>query len=95
MPEAMMILDDNIAKLKAHPMTEVALETICNIRGASIYNQLLEVARTQSARNYIVVQRFESACLIIRPQGETTRWDSRLDDQGWSLNRRAHFLILP
>jgi peptidoglycan-associated lipoprotein len=91
----MKILDDNIAKLKAHPVAEVALETTCDERGACIYNQLLAVARAQSARDYMVARGIESARLIIRRPGETTRWDSRLDDQGWSLNRRVHSVILP
>jgi outer membrane protein assembly factor BamB/outer membrane protein OmpA-like peptidoglycan-associated protein len=94
-PDAIKTLDENIAKLKQHPQARVALETTCDERGTGTYNQLLSVARAQSARDYMLAKGIESVRMIIRPQGETTRWDSKLDDAGWALNRRVHFVILP
>jgi peptidoglycan-associated lipoprotein len=94
-PEAIKTLDENIRKLKEHPETRVTLEATCDERGAMIYNKYLSIARAESVREYLVEHGIEPSKLEVQPQGETTKWDSRLNDQGWALNRRVHFILIP
>lgn len=93
-PEAQRTLDENIRKLKEHPEARVTLEATCDERGAMIYNQYLSVARAESVREYLIERGIDAARIEVRPQGETTRWDPRLTDQGWALNRRVHFILI-
>lgn len=93
-PEAIKILDENVRKLKAHANARVALEATCDERGAAIYNQYLAVARAESVREYLVEHGIDPSRVESRPLGETTKWDPRLDNQGWGANRRVHFVIL-
>ena len=71
------------------------MEATCDERGSTIYNQFLAIARAESAREYMIEHGIDPSRMESRPQGETIKWDSRLDDQGWALNRRVHFVILP
>lgn len=93
-PEAIKTLDENIRKLKEHPKARVSLEATCDERGSTVYNRFLAVSRDQSVRDYMIQHGIDPSRLEIRPLGETTKWDSRLNDPGWALNRRVHFVIL-
>ena len=33
--------------------------------------------------------------LQVKPEGETTKYDSRRTEEGYAQNRRVHFVILP
>ncbi len=92
--EAVETLDKNIAKLKQHPDARIILEATCDERGSMVYNRYLSVARAESVREYLIEHGIEAARLETQPLGETTRWDARLNDQGWALNRRVHFVLI-
>ncbi len=93
-PEAVKTLDEDIRKLKEHPEARITLEATCDERGSMIYNQYLAVARAESVQEYLLAHGIDPGRLEVRPLGETTRWDSRLNDQGWALNRRVHFILI-
>jgi outer membrane protein OmpA-like peptidoglycan-associated protein len=93
--EAIAILDENIRKLREHPEARVALEATCDERGARVYNEFLAVARAQSVYDYMLRGGIDASRMEIRTLGETTRYDPRITDPGWALNRRVHFVILP
>jgi peptidoglycan-associated lipoprotein len=94
-PDAIKTLDENIRKLKAHPAARIALEATCDERGSRIYNQFLAEERAEAVRQYLMENGIDPSRIEIRSMGESLRWDPRLSDQGWALNRRVHFVILP
>ena len=94
-PDAQKTLDQNVKQLASYSSLRLGLEATCDERGSQIYNQFLAVARGESVREYLVAHGVDVSKLEVRPQGETVKWDSRRDEEGWAKNRRVHFVILP
>jgi peptidoglycan-associated lipoprotein len=94
-PEARKALDEDTQSLKAYPAARLALEGTCDERGSRIYNQYLGLARAEAVREYLVSSGIEPSRLQVKPEGETTKYDSRRTEPGYAQNRRVHFVILP
>ena len=94
-PDAQKALDHNVQQLRSYSSLRLSLEATCDERGAQIYNQFLAVARAESVREYLVAHGIDVSKLEVRPQGESLKWDSRRDEEGWARNRRVHFVIMP
>jgi outer membrane protein OmpA-like peptidoglycan-associated protein len=92
-PDAVKILDDMVAKLKANPSVKVEIEGhTCNI-GTPEYNLALSQRRAQTVLNYLVSHGISADRLhttgygLERPKYDNTKFDQR------KLNRRAEFVV--
>jgi outer membrane protein OmpA-like peptidoglycan-associated protein len=92
-PDAVKILDDMVAKLKANPSVKVEIEGhTCNI-GTPEYNLALSQRRAQTVLNYLVAHGISADRLhttgygLERPKYDNTKFDQR------KLNRRAEFVV--
>jgi outer membrane protein OmpA-like peptidoglycan-associated protein len=94
-PEAKKALDEDTQSLKAYPAARLALEGTCDERGSKIYNQYLGLARAEAAQEYLVSNGIDPSRLQVKPEGETTKYDSHRNEKGYAQNRRVHFVILP
>jgi outer membrane protein OmpA-like peptidoglycan-associated protein len=92
-PDAVKILDDMVAKLKANPSVKVEIEGhTCNI-GTPEYNLALSQRRAQTVLNYLVSHGIGADRLhttgygLERPKYDNSKFETR------KLNRRAEFVV--
>jgi peptidoglycan-associated lipoprotein len=88
-------LDENAGWLKSNPDHLVLIEGHCDERGTNEYNLALGENRAKSTMNYLVSQGVQASRITIISYGEERPVCSQKNDECWSKNRRAHFLVKP
>ena len=85
---------NNIAQwLQDNPGTQLMIEGHCDERGSREYNLALGEQRALSVRRYLVSLGIDPDILHTVSYGKERPLDPRPNEQGWAVNRRAHFLI--
>jgi len=93
LPEARPTLN-NIAKwLGEHGDVQLMIEGHCDERGSNEYNLALGEQRALAVRRYLVSQDLDAGRLHTVSYGEEKPVDPGHNEEAWSKNRRAHFLI--
>ncbi|MGA1841319.1 MAG: peptidoglycan-associated lipoprotein Pal [bacterium] len=93
-PEARKILADNANILKKMPKSIIQIEGHCDERGTKEYNLALGERRAASVKNYLTSLGVPDGILSTISYGEEMPIDDRSNEEAWSKNRRAHFIIL-
>lgn len=70
------------------------IEGHCDERGTERYNLALGDRRAQAALVYLVKNGVDPSSIDTISYGEERPFDSRQSEEGWSLNRRSHFVLL-
>jgi outer membrane protein OmpA-like peptidoglycan-associated protein len=92
-PEALRLLDDAIAKLKANPGRNIVIEGhTCNI-GTAEYNLALGDRRASAVRDYLVSRGVPSGTLETRSFGEERPKFDNAREETRRLNRRAALVV--
>jgi peptidoglycan-associated lipoprotein len=73
----------------------VLIEGHCDARGTNEYNVALGERRAKSTLNYLVAQGVAASRITIVSYGEERPQCTQNDEECWSKNRRAHFLVKP
>lgn len=93
-PEAKSILDVNARWLKEHPEITIQIEGHTDSRGTNEYNYSLGQRRATSVRDYLIsTGGIEPDRLHTISYGEERPLDPNENEEAWSKNRRAQFLI--
>jgi peptidoglycan-associated lipoprotein len=88
-------LDGNAQWLKTNPNHLLLIEGHCDERGTNEYNLALGERRAKSSMNYLVSQGVQASRITIISYGEERPTCTEKNEQCWSRNRRAHFLVKP
>ena len=89
------ILDANAAWLKSNSGNLVLIEGHCDERGTNEYNLALGERRAKSTMNYLVSQGVQASRITIISYGEERPTCTQHNEECWSKNRRAQFLVKP
>ena len=92
-PMAQGVLSDKAAYLRDNPGYQVIIEGHCDERGTPEYNLALGDRRAESAKNFLVNLGVDSARFTTVSYGEENPVDTGHDEDAWSKNRRAQFLL--
>ena len=93
--DAERILEQKVTWLQDNGAVSVQIEGHCDERGTSAYNLALGERRANAVQEYLTVLGVDPARLSTISYGEEVPFAPGHDEAAWSLNRRAHFVILP
>lgn len=89
------VLDANAQWLKSNANQLVLVEGHCDERGTNEYNLALGERRAKSTMNYLVSQGVQASRITIISYGEERPSCTQKNEECWSKNRRAQFLVKP
>jgi peptidoglycan-associated lipoprotein len=92
-PAGKAVLDADAPLLKRYPSWIVTIEGHCDERGTAEYNLALGERRAIAARAYLVSLGISADRLRIVSYGKEFPFDPGHEDNAWTKNRRAHFVI--
>jgi peptidoglycan-associated lipoprotein len=93
-PREAEILKENSALLKKYPGMKFQIEGHCDERGTGEYNLALGERRAYSAKKYLVSLGISPSNILTISYGEERPFDQGHNEEAWTKNRRAHFVIL-
>jgi peptidoglycan-associated lipoprotein len=93
-PKAAEILRENSALLKKYPGMKFQIEGHCDERGTGEYNLALGERRANSVKKYLASLGIEPSRISTISYGEERPLDQEHNEEAWTKNRRAHFVIL-
>jgi peptidoglycan-associated lipoprotein len=94
-PADAKVLDANAQWLKSNDSQLVLIEGHCDERGTNEYNLALGERRAKSTMNYLVSQGVQASRITIISYGEERPVCTQHNEECWSKNRRAQFLVKP
>jgi peptidoglycan-associated lipoprotein len=94
-PADARVLDANASWLKSNADQLVLIEGHCDERGTNEYNLALGERRAKSTMNYLVSQGVQASRITIISYGEERPTCAQHNEECWSKNRRAQFLVKP
>jgi peptidoglycan-associated lipoprotein len=87
------ILAENAEELKESPETRITIEGHCDERGTVAYNLALGEKRARAAMQYLVGFGISPSRIEIISYGKERPFALGHNEEAWSQNRRAHFVI--
>ncbi len=87
-------LKENSALLKKYPGMKFQIEGHCDERGTGEYNLALGERRANSVKKYLASLGISPNSVLTISYGEERPLDQGHNEEAWSKNRRAHFVIL-
>jgi peptidoglycan-associated lipoprotein len=93
-PREAEILKENSALLKKYAGMKFQIEGHCDERGTGEYNLALGERRANSAKKYLVSLGISPNRISTISYGEEKPFDPGHNEEAWTKNRRAHFVIL-
>jgi peptidoglycan-associated lipoprotein len=80
--------------LKAKPEAKLMIDGHCDERGTEEYNRALGERRALATREYLIKYGIAPERVFTRSFGEDRPADPGHDEEAWSKNRRAEFILL-
>ncbi len=93
-PQDINILKEDAAVLMKYPNLKVQIEGHCDERGTGEYNLALGERRANSVKKYLVSLGVPADRLSTISYGKEMPVDPGHNEEAWTKNRRAHFVIL-
>src|SRR5687767_14537951 len=87
------VLQENAAIMKKYSAWQINIEGHCDERGTAEYNLALGERRALAAKNYLVSLGIPADKVKTVSYGKEFPFEPGHDDNAWSKNRRAHFVI--
>jgi len=87
------VVTGNVEVLKKYPQWVVTIEGHCDERGTAEYNLALGERRAAAVKTYMVSLGIAPDRLRTVSYGKEFPFDQAHTEDGWSKNRRAHFVI--
>lgn len=92
--DAKETLERNSYWLKRNRGARIQIEGHCDERGTNEYNLALGERRAKTTKDYLVSLGVERDRISTISFGEERPFDSGHNEEAWTKNRRAHFVIL-
>jgi len=93
-PKAREILSQNADLLLKNPGVKIQIEGHCDERGTIEYNLALGERRANRTEEYLISLGLSTNRISSISYGEEMPLDPRHNEEAWTKNRRAHFIIL-
>lgn len=90
---AQSILKSKADWMKKNPNAPVIIEGHCDERGTVAYNLALGERRAESAKAFLVNMGISAGSMSTISYGEERPVDPGKNEEAWTKNRRAHFVI--
>jgi peptidoglycan-associated lipoprotein len=87
------VLNADAEVLKKYPTWMITIEGHCDERGTAEYNLALGERRALAAKTYLVSLGIPADRLRTVSYGKEFPFDPGHDENAWSKNRRAHFVV--
>jgi peptidoglycan-associated lipoprotein len=87
------VLDADAELLKRYTSWQISIEGHCDERGTAEYNLALGERRAIAARNYLVSLGIAADRIKTVSYGKEFPFDPGHNEEAWSKNRRAHFVV--
>jgi len=88
------VLKANAVLLRQYPNMKVQIEGHCDERGTLEYNLALGERRANHTKKYLLSLGISADRILTISYGEERPFDTAHNEEAWSKNRRAHFVIL-
>jgi len=93
-PDAQAMLQDKAAWLKDNPgVPLVMIEGHCDERGTEAYNMALGAKRAEAVKKFLLDLGVDNRLLDTQSYGEEKPASYGHNEEAWSQNRRANFII--
>ncbi len=92
-PQARALLQDKARFLQENPELKTLIEGHCDERGTKEYNLALGDRRAQAAKRYLMGLGISPERMKTVSYGKERPLDPGHNEEAWSKNRRAHFLL--
>jgi peptidoglycan-associated lipoprotein len=93
-PDDAEILKQNAVVLKRFPTAKIQIEGHCDERGTNEYNLALGERRASSTKKYLITLGIDERRISTISYGEEKALDPGHNEEAWTKNRRAEFIIL-
>ena len=93
-PQDATVLKENAALLAKSPTTRIQIEGHCDERGTIEYNLALGERRANSAKTYLISLGIPASRISTISYGKERPLDPGHNEEAWTKNRRAHFIVL-
>ncbi|MCX8116901.1 MAG: peptidoglycan-associated lipoprotein Pal [Desulfobacterota bacterium] len=93
-PQDAEILKQNAEVLKRFPSVKIQIEGHCDERGTEEYNLALGERRANSTKKYLISLGIAADRMTTISYGEERPLDPGHNEEAWSKNRRAQFVII-
>jgi peptidoglycan-associated lipoprotein len=94
-PDAAKVLRTSAEWLNARPGHAVLIEGHCDERGTDAYNLALGDRRAKAAQEFLLAHGVAARRITVISYGEQRPQCTTQNEECWSRNRRAHFLVKP
>jgi len=94
-PDAREILKSNADYFLKNKTRSIIIEGHCDERGTAEYNMALGQKRAQETKKYLVNLGARESTLKTVSYGEERPLDPASNEEAWTKNRRAHFVVTP
>lgn len=94
-PDAREILKTNADYLLKHRISSIVVEGHCDERGTAEYNMALGQKRAQETKKYLINSGIQESIIKTVSYGEERPLDPNNNEEAWTKNRRAHFVVTP
>jgi peptidoglycan-associated lipoprotein len=94
-PDAAKILRTSAEWLNARPGHAVLIEGHCDERGTDEYNLALGDRRARATQDFLLAHGVAARRITVISYGEQRPQCTAQNEECWSRNRRAHFLVKP
>ena len=91
--DGQQVLQANAEVLRSYPSWQISIEGHCDERGTAEYNLALGERRAVAARNYLVSLGIPADRVKTVSYGKEFPFDPGHNEEAWSKNRRAHFVV--
>jgi peptidoglycan-associated lipoprotein len=91
--DAIAVLNKNGAALNERPAIRFIIEGHCDERGSDKYNLALGDRRAQTVRQYLISNGISMDRIDTISYGEERPFVQGQNEEAWSKNRRAHFVM--
>jgi peptidoglycan-associated lipoprotein len=92
-PAAEQVLREKADILRANPGVQVRIEGHADERGSTEYNQALGSRRAETVKAFFTSFGLDASRFATTSFGEERPLVNRSDEDAWSQNRRAEFVI--
>jgi peptidoglycan-associated lipoprotein len=94
-PDAAKVLQTSADWLNARPGHAVLIEGHCDERGTDAYNLALGDRRAKATQDFLLAHGVAARRITLISYGEQRPQCTAPNEECWSRNRRAHFLVKP
>jgi peptidoglycan-associated lipoprotein len=94
-PDARDTIKANADYFMRHRISSIVIEGHCDERGTAEYNMALGERRARETKQYLTNLGIKESLIKTVSFGEERPLDPASNDEAWTKNRRAHFVVNP